>query len=52
VQPETDINSVLYNIVAPPYDENNTYANGDYVLYNNQLYICVQYTDGQFNPTA
>lgn len=52
VQPETDINSILYNIVAPPYDENNTYANGDYVLYNNQLYICVQYTDGQFNPDS
>ena len=36
---DTKVNTVLSNI-APTYDSTQTYDEGDYVVYNSQLYVC------------
>lgn len=43
------VSTSLYNTMAPAYNEDTTYKEGDYVLYNGILYICTGSTTGPFD---
>lgn len=41
IQEQTPVVTGMQNSIAPTYSSSNTYAVGDYVMYNAQLYRCI-----------
>ena len=41
IQAQTPVVTGMQNSIAPTYSSSNTYAIGDYVMYNAQLYKCI-----------
>lgn len=46
------ITAMLNTVIASAYDSTISYGVGDYVIYDNRLYVCLEATSGDWDSTC